>query len=430
MNAMQPPQSVKEVKATLETTEKGGVRQSIRNCLTVFQRDPVLAGAIAYNILTDRKDIIKPIGFHRESTALTDTDMKYLLLYLEETYGLTSEKKIETAIGIVANENKYHPIRDFLNSLAWDGTERIRFCLRHFLGADVDDYTYEALKLFMLGAITRAFKPGSKFEIMLCLVGGQGAGKSTFFRLLAVRDEWFSDDLRKLDDDNVYRKLQGHWIIEMSEIACYELIEMITQHNNMAQFEPALIMRWIFKTAISVWLISNTFDIVMAVFDITQKVVSDSSGIIAGNTRVNDIGLSMLQSSLMQMDVGPLFGLFLQSFFIGITMRILSIIIFVIVYGRMIEIYCMVSLAPIPMATFGNHEQSHMGQNYLKCLFALGFQGFLILICVAIYAVLIQSVAISGDAINSIWSIVGYTVLLCFSLFKTSSVTKSVLGAH
>ena len=134
----------------------------------------MLAGAIAYNILTDRKDIIKPIGFHRESTALTDTDMKYLLLYLEETYGLTSEKKIETAIGIVANENKYHPIRDFLNSLAWDGTERIRFCLRHFLGADVDDYTYEALKLFLLGAITRAFKPGSKFEIMLCLVGVRG----------------------------------------------------------------------------------------------------------------------------------------------------------------------------------------------------------------------------------------------------------------
>ena len=218
--------------------------------------------------------------------------------------------------------------------------------------------------------------------------------------------------------------------IILTFIACYELIEMITQHNNMAQFEPALIMRWIFKTAVSVWLISNTFDIVMAVFDITQKVVSDSSGIITGNARVNDIGLSMLEASLMQLDVGPLFGLFLQSFFIGITMRILSIVIFVIVYGRMIEIYCMVSLAPIPMATWGNHEQSHMGQNYLKCLFALGFQGFLILICVAIYAVLIQSVAISGDAINSIWSIVGYTVLLCFSLFKTSSVTKSVLGAH
>ena len=218
--------------------------------------------------------------------------------------------------------------------------------------------------------------------------------------------------------------------IILTFVACYELIQMITEHNNMANFEPVLLMKWIFKTAISVWMISNTFDIIMAVFDVTQQVVANSCGIISGNTRVNDIGLSMLQSSMMQMEVGPLFGLFLQSFFIGITMRILSIVIFVIVYGRMIEIYCMVSLAPIPMATFGNHEQSHMGQNYLKCLFALGFQGFLILICVAIYAVLIQSVAISGDAINSIWSIVGYTVLLCFSLFKTSSVTKSVLGAH
>ena len=213
-------------------------------------------------------------------------------------------------------------------------------------------------------------------------------------------------------------------------IACYELIQMITEHNNMAQFEPALILKWIFKTAISVWMISNTFDIIMAVFDVTQQVVANSSGIISGNTRVNDIGLSMLQSSMMQMDVGPLFGLFLQSFFIGITMRILSIVIFVIVYGRMIEIYMMVSLAPVPMATWGNHEQSHVGQNYLKSLFALGFQGFLILICVAIYAVLLQNVAISGDAINSIWSIVGYTVLLCFTLFKTGSVARSILGAH
>ena len=213
-------------------------------------------------------------------------------------------------------------------------------------------------------------------------------------------------------------------------IACYELIQMITEHNNMAQFEPALLMKWIFKTAVSVWLISNTFEIIMAVFDVTQQVVANSSGIISGNTRVNEVGLSMLEASMMQMEVGPLFGLFLQSFFIGISMRILSIIIFVLVYGRMIEIYMMVSLAPVPMATWGNHEQSHIGQNYLKSLFALGFQGFLILICVAIYAVLIQNVAISGDAINSIWSIVGYTVLLCFTLFKTSSVAKSILGAH
>ena len=218
--------------------------------------------------------------------------------------------------------------------------------------------------------------------------------------------------------------------IEKTGIACYELIQMITEHNNMAQFEPALLMKWIFKTAVSVWLISNTFEIIMAVFDVTQQVVANSSGIISGNTRVNEVGLSMLEASMMQMEVGPLFGLFLQSFFIGISMRILSIIIFVLVYGRMIEIYMMVSLAPVPMATWGNHEQSHIGQNYLKSLFALGFQGFLILICVAIYAVLIQNVAISGDAINSIWSIVGYTVLLCFTLFKTSSVAKSILGAH
>ena len=218
--------------------------------------------------------------------------------------------------------------------------------------------------------------------------------------------------------------------IILTFIACYELIQMITEHNNMAQFEPALLMKWIFKTAVSVWLISNTFEIIMAVFDVTQQVVANSSGIISGNTRVNEVGLSMLEASMMQMEVGPLFGLFLQSFFIGISMRILSIIIFVLVYGRMIEIYMMVSLAPVSMATWGNYEQSHIGQNYLKSLFALGFQGFLILICVAIYAVLIQNVAISGDAINSIWSIVGYTVLLCFTLFKTSSVAKSILGAH
>ena len=161
---------------------------------------------------------MKPLGWERTSDTLTDMDMNYLLLYLEENYGLTSEKKVQSAIKIVANENRYHPVRDYLNSLQWDGTERIRYALHHFLGADTDEYTYEALKLFMMGAIRRVFRPGSKFEVMLCLVGGQGAGKSTFFRLLAGRDEWFSDDLKKLDDENVYRKLQGHWIIEMSEM--------------------------------------------------------------------------------------------------------------------------------------------------------------------------------------------------------------------
>ena len=210
--------SVEEVRGSLDLTDSGAIKNSIRNCLTVFQNDPYLQGAVRYNILTERIDIVKPLWWSKQTATLNDTDLNYLMLYLEDKYALTSEKKIQKAISIVADCNRYHPIRDYLNSLEWDGTERIRYALPRFLGAEESEYTYEALKLFMLGAISRVFKPGCKFEVMLCLVGGQGAGKSTFYRLLAVRDEWFSDDLKKLDDDNVYRKIQGHWIIEMSEM--------------------------------------------------------------------------------------------------------------------------------------------------------------------------------------------------------------------
>ena len=202
----------------MEQNEKGKVYNTAANYKRVLQSDPLLQGAVRKNLLTERIDIVKPLGWYRDSPTLTDVDVKYLLLYFEEHYGLTVEKKIIDAVTVVANENRYHPVCDFLNVLQWDGTERIRFCLHHFLGSDTDDYTYEALKLFLLGAISRAFQPGCKFEVMLCLVGGQGAGKSTFFRLLAVNDDWFSDDLKKLDDENVYRKMQGHWIIEMSEM--------------------------------------------------------------------------------------------------------------------------------------------------------------------------------------------------------------------
>ena len=214
----QPTITVDEVRAGLDQSQKGKVYNTAANYRRVLQDDPLLKGAIRKNLLTERIDIVKPLGWYRESSTLTDVDIKYLLLYFEQNYGLTVEKKIEDAVKVIANENRYHPVCDFLNSLVWDGTERIRFCLHHFLGADTDDYTYEALRLFLLGAISRVFTPGCKFEIMLCLVGGQGSGKSSFFRLLAVNDDWFSDDLKKLDDDNVYRKMQGHCIIEMSEM--------------------------------------------------------------------------------------------------------------------------------------------------------------------------------------------------------------------
>ena len=210
--------TVEEVRGSLDLTDSGAIKNSIRNCLTVFQNDPYLQGAVRYNILTERIDIVKPLWWSKQTATLNDTDLNYLMLYLEDNYALTSEKKIQKAIAIVADCNKYHPIQDYLNSLEWDGTERIRYALTRFLGADESEYTYQCLRLFMLGAISRVFKPGCKFEVMLCLVGGQGAGKSTFFRLLAVKDEWFSDDLKKIDDDNVYRKMQGHWIIEMSEM--------------------------------------------------------------------------------------------------------------------------------------------------------------------------------------------------------------------
>ena len=220
-NDLQNPQTgmtVEEVRGSLDSTDNGAVKNSIRNCLTVFQNNPKLEGAIRYNILTERIDIVKPLWWSKPTTTLNDTDLNYLMLYLEDQYTLTSEKKIQKAISIVADCNKYHPIRDYLNGLERDGTERIRYALPHFLGAEESEFTYECLRLFMLGAISRVFKPGSKFETMLCLVGGKGEGKSTFFRLLAIKDEWFSDDLKRIDDDNVYRKMQGHWIIEMSEM--------------------------------------------------------------------------------------------------------------------------------------------------------------------------------------------------------------------
>ena len=213
-------------------------------------------------------------------------------------------------------------------------------------------------------------------------------------------------------------------------IVCHELIQLIIDHNNLANFETWIFFKWVFKTFVAVMLITNTFNITMAVFDVSQHVVNASAGIISGSTAVDASALETMEETLNAMELGPLLGLFLQSFIVQVTMSILSVVIFVIVYGRMVEIYLMTSLAPIPFSTFGNREQSQIGQNYLRSLFALGFQGFLIIICVGIYAVLVQSVAFSDDIIASIWGVMGYPVLLCFTLFKTGSLAKSVFSAH
>lgn len=213
-------------------------------------------------------------------------------------------------------------------------------------------------------------------------------------------------------------------------IACYELIQLIIEHNNLSNFETWVIFKWIFKTFVAVTLISNCFNIVMAVFDVCQNVISSAGGIIGADTAVSDSAIAAMQATLEGYDVGTLLGVYLMSFVIQLTLWVLSILIFVIVYGRMIEIYLMTSLAPIPLSTFGNREQSQTGQNYLRSLFALGFQGFLILICVGIYAVLIQSISFTSDIVGSLWGVVGYTVLLCFTLFKTGGLARSVLNAH
>ena len=213
-------------------------------------------------------------------------------------------------------------------------------------------------------------------------------------------------------------------------IACYELIQLIIEHNNLANFEAWIFFKWIFKTFVAVMLITNTFNITMAVFDVSQHVVTSAAGIISGSTAVDASALENLEETLMDMDLGPLLGLWLQSIIVQITMSALSILIFVIVYGRMIEIYLMVSLAPIPFSTFGSREQNQIGQNYLRSLLALGFQGFLILICVGIYAVMVQGIAFTDDVIGSIWGVMGYTVLLCFTLFKTGTLAKGVFNCH
>lgn len=210
-----------------------------------------------------------------------------------------------------------------------------------------------------------------------------------------------------------------------------ELVQILMDKNNFHDIETVVFFRWMFKTACAVLIVSNTWNIVMGVFDMAQSVVSASAGVIAGSASIDLATLIPdLESRLNDMELGALLGLWFQSLIVGVTMWALTVCVFIIVYGRMIEIYLVTSMAPVPMAAMMGREFGNMGQNYLRSLFALGFQAFLIMVCVGIYAVLVQNIAVSADVSAAIWTCVGYTVLLCFTLFKTGSLAKSLFAAH
>lgn len=228
--------------------------------------------------------------------------------------------------------------------------------------------------------------------------------------------------------DNVILPIAG---VILALVATLELIQMIVDRNNMHDMDTFMLAKWVFKTACAVVIVTNTWNIVMAVFDVAQSVVSRASGLVIADTDIRiDSVIVGLEAKLAEMELGALFGLWVQSMFVGFTMWALAICIFIITYGRMIEIYLVTSVAPIPMATMANREWGQMGQNYLRSLFALGFQAFLIIICVAIYAILVRGIAVETDVSTAIWTCMGYTVLLCFTLFKTSSLARSVFHAH
>ena len=228
--------------------------------------------------------------------------------------------------------------------------------------------------------------------------------------------------------ENVVLPVAG---VILTFVMTLELVQILVDKNNFHDIETVVFFKWIFKTACAILIVSNTWTIVMGIFDVAQGVVNQASGIIVGDTSI-DISSIMpdMEARLQAMELGPLFGLWFQSLFVGITMWALTICIFIITYGPMLEIYLVTSMAPIPMAAMLGREWGGIGQNYLKSLFALGFQAFLIMVCVAIYAVLVQNISVSNDISAAIWTCMGYTVLLCFTLFKTGSLSKSLFAAH
>ena len=228
--------------------------------------------------------------------------------------------------------------------------------------------------------------------------------------------------------DNVILPIAG---VILAIVMTLELLQLVLEKNNMQNFETWVFFKWIFKTFCAILIVTNTWDVIMGIFDAAQSVVRSAAGIIRADTDIDLVQvIGDLEVRLQEMELGALLGLWFQTLFVGVTLQALSICIFVIVYGRMVEIYVVTSLAPIPMATMMNHSWGQMGQNYLRSLFALGFQAFLIIVCVAIYAVLVHTIAVGTDVVAAIWTCIGYTVLLCFSLFKSGGVAKQIFGAH
>ena len=228
--------------------------------------------------------------------------------------------------------------------------------------------------------------------------------------------------------DNVILPIAG---VILAIVMTMELLQLVIDQNNLHNFETWVFFKWMFKTFCAIMIVTNTWDIIMGVFDLAQSVVGSAAGIISSDTSIEITEvITNLEARLRDMEFGPLLGLWFQSLFVGVTMNALTVCIFVVIYGRMIEIFVVTSLAPLPMATMMNKEWGQMGQNYLRSLFALGFQACLIIVCVAIYAVLVQTISADGDVSSAIWTCIGYTVLLCFTLFKSGSVAKGIFNAH
>lgn len=218
----------------------------------------------------------------------------------------------------------------------------------------------------------------------------------------------------------------------VSFVLCYELISMVMEKNNMHEFDTSLFFRYLFKACIAVWLLSNTFDITMAVFDLGHSIIIQAGTSIAGSTSINVQAtlVAMFNSQLATMGIGELIGLGLETMLASMGMKIISVLVTVILYGRMVEIYLYISVAPVPFSTWTNREWGGIGSNYFKGLLALAFQGFFIMVCVAVYAALVAGISVAADLHSAIWEVMAYTVILCFSLFKTGSLSKSVFNAH